>query len=623
MDDNSRSSHNLKAEIVRLAQAGQSEAARRIGGELVRDHPDDAESWFLLGAVCGGAGDFVEAERCCRRALVIAPAHAGLNLNLGIALLKQGKATDAVEPLRRAVAMNAGNPDAHVELGNALRLMGQRDEAIHCYESALKLRPQDAGLLCSLAGALHEHDRVADAATRYQQAIASDSGLLVAWLGLADLLTETYRFDGAIRALAAAAEVFPDSFEILIRRATAHHEQGEVAEAASYYHAALALKPNDLETRAAYVNALFLSGDDDAARNEFDQWLAGQPESLAVTSLLGRFGERLNRAHEARARIESVLTRPLSHTARSNLLFSLAKIEDGAGEYDRAFGHVVEANQLKGARFSRDDWHQTVSDTESVYSAEFVARAPRAARVHDRAVFIVGMPRSGTSLVEQIMASHPAVHGAGEMYTVTGIAAGLPAILGGQAYPAAARLLDGAQLDQLGSHYIAELARRNATAPRVTDKAPGNFLYLGLIAQMLPGSRVIHCQRDPMDTCLSCFFQNFSGAHQYAYDLGDLGSYYRGYEKLMRHWHAVLDLPILDVRYEDLVADAPVVSRRMIEFLDLPWDERCLAPHRTRRAVVTASHEQVRRPIYSNSAGRWRAYEKFLDPLRLALGEPK
>jgi len=248
-----------------------------------------------------------------------------------------------------------------------------------------------------------------------------------------------------------------------------------------------------------------------------------------------------------------------------------------------------------------------------------MASLPRASIRSERPLFITGMPRSGTTLVEQILSSHPDVHGAGELADIGEMAESLPARLGTQLqFPQCLSHVTTAHLDQLATGYLDTLERLSPDARRVTDKMLG-FIYLGLIELVLPGARIIHCVRDPMDTCLSGYFQDFSRSHPYSYDLHNLGVYYRSYQKIMHNWKNVLSLPIMEVQYEDMVTNQEVTSRKVIDFCGLEWDERCLDFHKNERFVGTASYNQVRRPMYKTSLGRWKKYEQFLEPLKKAL----
>jgi hypothetical protein len=232
------------------------------------------------------------------------------------------------------------------------------------------------------------------------------------------------------------------------------------------------------------------------------------------------------------------------------------------------------------------------------------------------------MPRSGTTLVEQIIASHPQVFGAGELCHIGAMVAGLPARLQTDTtYPECVTMLDERLARSLAEDYLEKLRALGDDAKRVSDKMPANFFNLGLIALMFPNARVIHCRRDPLDVCLSIYFQQFAYGHNYAYDLSDIAVYYRQYKRLMHHWHAVLPLEIHEVQYEKLIADQEAVSRRLIDYCGLPWDESCLEYYKNKRAVQTMSNWQVRQPIYTHSMQRWKHYEKHLDELKEVLAE--
>jgi Sulfotransferase family len=236
-------------------------------------------------------------------------------------------------------------------------------------------------------------------------------------------------------------------------------------------------------------------------------------------------------------------------------------------------------------------------------------------------IFVIGMPRSGTTLVEQILASHPAVHGAGELKTLNDVVHSVRDAAGNALpYPESVPALDGAALRQIGRHYLAEVMKLAPAGKRVTDKMPSNYYLVGLIHLALPNAKIVHCMRDPIDTCVSCFSKLFTGEQVHTYDLVELGRYYRRYERLMAHWRRVLPKGrILDMCYEDVVADLEAQARRLIDHCELPWDDRCLDFHKTDRPVRTASATQVRRPIYNSAIGRWRVYQEELKPLLAAL----
>jgi hypothetical protein len=235
-------------------------------------------------------------------------------------------------------------------------------------------------------------------------------------------------------------------------------------------------------------------------------------------------------------------------------------------------------------------------------------------------VFIVGLPRSGTSLIEQIVSAHPDAYGAGELNDIPEIATLIPKLFGDKiGYPQCIRLLKKRHLEELSSRYLRRLETLNTDAKRITDKLPLNFLNLGLISLLFPRARIIHCRRDPMDNCLSLYFNHFSGIHEFAYNLEDLGFYYREYLRLMKHWKKALDLPITDISYEELITDPDANLRKIVSACGLDWDPRCATYYESGRYVHTISHADVTRPLYGSAIGRWMNYEKHLKPLQEAL----
>ena len=239
-----------------------------------------------------------------------------------------------------------------------------------------------------------------------------------------------------------------------------------------------------------------------------------------------------------------------------------------------------------------------------------------------RPVFVIGMIRSGTSLVEQILASHSDVYGAGELLEITKLASNLPQALDSSLeYPECIRQLDAGRIASSATGYLRYLAGRDDRAARVVDKLPTNFLHLGLIAILLPNAHIVHCRREALDVCLSIYFQRFAQGHFYAYDFDDIAAYYAEYERLMAHWKKVLPVEILDIQYEDLLDDLEGESRRMLDYCGLDWQEACLAFHRSQRPVRTASSWQVRQPLYRTAVARWRKFEPHLDELKRALSD--
>ncbi len=302
------------------------------------------------------------------------------------------------------------------------------------------------------------------------------------------------------------------------------------------------------------------------------------------------------------------------------LNFTLARALDAEDKYEEAFRYLERGNRLKAAQFDPEAHRQVVDRIIHTFSAEFFEARHGWGDLSRLPILIVGMPRSGTTLVEQILASHPDVTAGGELTYLNELSKQLAADIPALEYPEAIAAASATQINALGEEYVRQLAMLSRGLPRVTDKLPPNFMRLGLIALCLPAAKVIHVRRHPFDTCLSIYFQNFEHEHAYAWDLTHLGAYYREYERLMDHWRRVVPLQTLEVQYEALVDNQEKLTRELLEYCDLSWDDRCLRFWETKRAVDTASLWQVRQPMYTRSVERWRHYESHLGPLRKARG---
>lgn len=583
------------------------------------------------------SGALDQAADAYRRILGQAPRHAdALNL-LGVIEFERKNFDAAVDLLSRAVASNPNHADAHTHLGAALMAAGRAAEALPSLRRAVELRPDFAGAHHNLGLALIKTGDPAAAVASARRAVELSPNYAEAHHSLATALRRSRNFGDADRAYRMAISLRPTSLPWLRDYAAFLTEINQFERSMAVLDSALALAPKDVQLRLARAEVLFRKLDIAAAEAEYRELTEQAPAIAAAWNGLGRSQMALGRFAKAAASFRQALacdpgmaeahrylalmsSAPADDSEIERLAsyidgpgagpidriaagFALGKKLDDAGRYDDAFSRYRAANiafrdlrMAYGRRFDPKECRRGVDDL-------IAAPLPQgAAVVSDLPVFIVGMPRSGTSLVEQIAASHPSVFGAGELTDIGTMAAG-----GGA--PDAARA---------GEH----VARLQALAPnalRVVDKTPDNILHLGRIARMFDRPRVIFCQRDPRDTCLSCYFTLFTSGNLWSFDLEDCGFRHFEIDRLARHWIGSPALRVLTVQYEALVGDLEGEGRRIIDFLGLPWDPVCLRFHETERAVATPSFWQVRQPIYSKSVGRWQAYEKHLAPLLVGL----
>lgn len=433
-----------------------------------------------------------------------------------------------------------------------------------------------------------------------------------------NLAITAWRLGDSARATAHLSE----TVRLAPRHARAHEalsqrflEDGRGDLALEHIRIAMDLAPQDRSVAVSRAFALAYTGQERAAWELIEPMLAGQQTPPRVAVLYGKIARRVDREADALALILTLLENcSAAAPDRSSLHFEAAALLDRAGRYDAAFTHVRLAHQDRRGEYDTAGNTHLTDGLIAFFTKSTFQVLPRAAISTRRPVFVVGMPRSGTSLVEQILASHPAVHGAGELPMLQRIACGFNNApwAEGDPFPTCLHRLTVAHANQMAEQYLSAIAERNASADYVIDKLPVNFRELWLIQVLFPGARIIHCIRDPRDTCLSCYMTDFANGNEFARDLRYLGKFYRDYQRLMEHWVRVLDLPILHVRYEQVVEDVEGQARQMLEFLQLPWDERCLRFYENARHVSTASKDQVRRPIYGSSVGRWRNYQNHL-----------
>ncbi len=560
-----------------------------------------------------------DAEQLYRGVLRREPGHVQALFNLGLIRLRQGGLDEAIGLLGRAVERNPNFPEAHNALGIALRLADRGQEALAHYRAALAIRPNYAEVENNIGLALQSLDRYEEAVAHYRRALELRTDYAEAAHNMATALRQLQRYEEAAAHFRKSLAVRPNSAEThnnlgAVLQLLARHD-----EALSAYEQAVAIKPDLAEAHHGRGTALRTLGRLDEARGELERAIALAPHKAEFYHSLSE-AKRFVADDPYRALIEDLARymAALSEEDQIHLHFALGKLYADLGEDARGFGHLLEGNALK-RRLTYYDESAALARLErmrALFSAEVMRERAGQGHPSPLPVFIIGMPRSGTSLVEQVLASHPQVFGGGELtdfeVAVSRLAgpAGAPADIG------------GAELHELGGRYAARLAALAPEAARVTDKMPANFLYAGLIHLALPNARIIHLRRDPIDTCLSCFSILFGGYQPHAYDLAELGRYYCAYEKLMAHWRAVLPEGVmLEVRYERLVGDFECQARHVLAHCGLDWDAACLDFHKTERPVHTASASQVRQPLYNSSIGKWRPPDTVLRPLLDALAK--
>jgi len=598
-------------------------------------------------------GMLAEGEEAAQRAVAMDPSLVPGWSNLGILLQEAGKLEQSLVCLERVLALTPDAPEAHNNLANTYRRLGRLDLAEQHYRQALALHPNYAEAHSNLAFLLTAQGQYDQAAAEARLAIELSPRLADAYLNLADVEAARHRHGAALQALDALQAFAPHHPAGLVARAKALKQLERTDAALACARQAVALTPRSAEAHHALAEALQALGQTDEALAAFEL-AATLPGAVAEEALVGRatlllesgqkdaamaaFDRALERfpgsvralASRADAKtfqpgdpdvaaMEALLAegerRPLPDRASAH--FALGKAYLDMKDAARAFPHLHAANRQKRATFhydsaATDRWMRSIAST---FTPELMARLQGMGAASELPVFIVGMPRSGTTLVEQILSSHSQVTGAGELSAMRRVVEAhgtLPDML---------HTLSADDAQRMGHAYLNHIEPLAQGRLRLVDKMPGNFLYAGLIPLILPGARIVHCRRDPVDTCLSCYTKQFGGEQQFAYDLTELGQFYTYYQRLMAHWAEVLPADrFIEVDYESVVDNLDGEARRLIDFLGVPWEDTCLQFHTNRRVVRTASVNQVRQPIYKTSKGRWQPYAEHLLPLLDALG---
>jgi tetratricopeptide (TPR) repeat protein len=536
------------------------------------------------------------------------------------ARLHRGQLAEAEKHFRTALELDPSNCDILQGLGQVCVRSGQIDEAVNHLREAADRRPDSAAVYNNLAITLVAAKRFTESVDAYMRCIALEPTLPETYNDLGTVLLWLGRNEEAVAQFEKALTLRPDFVPAIgnlgeALGATGHHEQ-----AAECFRRVMNAVPGHGMAHFNYGNAMMVLGHIAEARSAFELAIRLMPHDAAAHRALA--ATKTFTENDPQIAVLENLSKDetsLSDVNRIELHFALAKVYSDLGRHDRCFGHLAKGNDLRRGLFAYYEKEELAVLTEmaATFTSDLMEAKGGLGDTSDTPVFIIGMPRSGTTLVERVLAGHPDVFAGGELAAFGEVA------VGGYApkpLPFAVAELTGDDLRDIGARYIAKIRPRAPGAKRITDKLPANFRFAGLIRLALPSARIIHVRRNPADTCLSCFAQLFTNNMNYTYELGELGRYYKAYSSLMNHWRAVFPKgAMLEVNYEDLVGNFEPEARRLVEFCGLEWDGRCSRFYEATGAVQTASSVQVRRPIFQSSVGRWRLYKDHLGPLFEAL----
>jgi len=609
---------------------------------------------------CHGAGNLREAALTYQRVLDHDPDQIDALHYLGVIGLQTGRFDIAVEHIGKAVALRPGNVDALINLGNAHQGLDQLDQAIQIFKQALDLQSNSAVALANIGNALTHQGRRVDAIQYLERALTINPSLTEARRNLADALLEEGSVDEALLQIKEAAGADPDSISIkaslasilaargehetaiaiyesvlavqadfppvLCNLAIIYHEVGRTREAIEVLEKVTRLDPDYAEGQYQLGVVLRNEGDKRRAEVAFRSAISSDPYCTKAWRDIASL-DACSMDSEILRNLDDVRKLPdLTPEQQVHLDFAAGKCYEDIGEFDDAAQYISTANQLhrKSFKYDVEDDLMVFANIKRSFSRESFPEWQDAGVSDDTAIFVIGMPRSGTSLVEQILASHSKVHGGGELrYLGEAIRSRIDLRAGIDCTQSLATV-SSADIEQVAKHYLSNLRALDSDASHVTDKLPNNFLHIGLIKAAMPNARIVHCQRDSRDTCWSIYKNYFTGrGHYYAYEQAELAAYYSAYEDLMAHWQYVFPDEIVEVRYEELVQDQERVTRALLDACQLPFEASCLDFHKTARSVRTNSANQVRRPVYNRSVGSWKNVAASIEPLLSGLHQSK
>jgi tetratricopeptide (TPR) repeat protein len=605
-----------------LFNQGRTDEAITCYRNALDINPGDQIIHFNLGVALMATGKTTEAKRAYTTAIELQPGYAKAHANLAYLLRQEGKLDEAVTHYSRAISSEPQFEDLHYNLGITLLMQGRTTEAKASHQRALQINPEYSNGHSGL-GALYAHvGDYQESISCYRSALKYDPGNVEALTGLTGSLAAIGKYKAASESIRHALKISPDNIDALITQGYLLSSTGYPEKAARIGMQVLVKHPENTEAIVLTAGALEISGEYRKAYQYLLPLLDKERVDANAGVIFATISKNIGMQRQAINTLERILSSDPSlpsHTRRK-IHFTLGESYDSLHDYNTAFKHYSSGNDLKRAVYNREQHVIHIDKVIRFFQRDFLLNTSKSSIHSDLPIFIVGMPRSGTSLVEQILSSHSRVFGAGELDSISDIAnnicKNIPAPAG---YPDCLEELDKAKMDSISQQHLDRLRDLSGGESYVTDKMPSNFMHLGLIEILFPGAHVIHCKRNAMDTCLSCYFQDFGPDHPYTYKQADLGHYHRQYQKIMDHWEKTLSIPIFNLQYEELIEDQKAVTMKLLEFCNLEWEDNCLDFHTNKRLVWTASYKQVNQKLYRKSVARWKNYIHHLAELRKAL----
>ncbi len=622
-DSDNKSVENDIAALSNLAlrhyQEGDLQQAQDTCNRILRkqQRPD---AILILGKIAHEQRKFKAAIERYQQFLGLIPDHAQTHFNLGVVLEELGRLERAIEHYEQSIRIDADNAAVHRKLGDAYTKLQRWDEAIKAFRQVVRIQADDVGTIMKLGNVYIAARLFTESILLYEQALKllPDNAQLHRQLGAS--LQRMGRTKKAIACFEQALHLDSDYVDVRIDLARVLRQTGRAEEALNPLEEAIDLDPNNGEAHITLALTLRQLGQTERAIERLEQFLTVRPACGSAYYHISM----IEPEQDWIPVVKKIVSDPkLPKGDESYCHFALGNFLDTGKSFDQAFRHFQKANQLRREKLTYDAKEncQTTDRLINFYSKSFFEDRRRFGSDSQLPVFIVGMPRSGTTLIEQILSSHAEVHGAGEVEAFPGVSHSIAEQLKDAGPPPdCMTFIDKKMVEEFSAQYLQELTLQSPSAARVTDKQPGNFVRIWLIKTLFPDARIVDCQRNPLDNCLSLFFHCFTPL-TCSFELTELGQYYLDYQRLMSHWQKLFPGEIFTVQYEELVMDQEGISKQLIDYLGLEWDEKCIDFHNNERNVMSPSNMQVRQPIYDSAMNRWKNYEKHIQPL-VAMFQP-
>jgi len=617
---------------IAQAESGNLEEARSQLKTLYKTNRKNLEIGLNLALLHRKLGEFQQAQVICQNLLKDYPNNPDVHHMYGSALQCLGSMDESISEYKTAIKLNPNLTETHYFLGNIYRQTGQLEASADSFKMAIKQKPDFYEALNNLGAVLVELHRAVEAreALERAQIISPHSPQLLC--NMAGFYMLDNNLEKAQQYAMQALKAFPDFIDALELLGKIHFQQSQYDDAINYYRKAYEISKND-ELPGYIGQILERRGEFTEARDLIQPLVESGNTNFAVLMTYSALSRKFNYQEEAIAVIEKAIeSKTMDISSLSSLHSELGKQYDSLKNYDKAFNNYKKANdiertlneevkKLNETRLINNTRPEDIDKWFDNYPQAFWKQLPESGNTSERPIFVVGMFRSGTTLCEQILSSHPDVAAAGELPDISALSYGIG---GGEFHdqsPASLIHTTSEQLSQAAEQYLNTLDTVSKESRMIVDKMPTNFFHVGLISKLFPNAHIIHMIRDPRDVCLSMYFQRFGTQMTFTTDLEELADYHLAYQRVMRYWKQVLDIEILDVVYEELVANQEEITRKTLDFCGLEWNGQCLNFHRSKRDVNTPSYDQVRKPLYSKSVARWKRYEKYLGPLLNKLGK--